>query len=125
MRMASGCLGLTGGGVVDRVSQGAGDSAVVVAGSEDRLAHELHDAPVCSARCRCETVQEHVVGSMNVARSTNHVPTDRGTSRTLQTLRTKNGDRSATERRCAVELYQSGRSGACCSAGHRAPPQAV
>ena len=31
---------LTGGGVVDRVSQGAGDSAVVVAGSEDRLAHD-------------------------------------------------------------------------------------
>ena len=35
-----GLSGLTGGGVVDRVSQGAGDSAVVVAGSEDRLAHD-------------------------------------------------------------------------------------
>ena len=38
--MASGLFGLTGGGVVDRVSQGAGDSAVVVAGSDDRLAHD-------------------------------------------------------------------------------------
>ena len=40
MRMASGCPGLTDGGVDDRASQDAREGAVVVAGSENGLAND-------------------------------------------------------------------------------------